>query len=203
MPRAARRRSPANATARFYQIVARTRGQADRLSAAEADELMTMAQAAAARKDFHAANRIERFLDGGPLAGPGRRRRRRRREPTADAFEAEALEMLIETMMNEHAEGRGRRPARDGQGAWPGGRRRRPGRAVPRRGVRAADAGTAAAGAVRDGGSAHRGRSRPGTAAAWPPAPGASMRRDPFSVLGVAEDAGRCGDPPSLPGAGA
>ena len=103
--RAARRRSPANATARFYQIVARTRGQADRLSAADAGELMTMAQAAAAREDFHAANRIERFLDGGPLAGPGRRRRRRRREPTADAFDAEALEMLAETMMNEMPRG--------------------------------------------------------------------------------------------------
>jgi tetratricopeptide (TPR) repeat protein len=102
--RAARRRSPADATARFYQIVARTRGQTDRLSAADAGELMTMAQAAAAREDFHAASRIERFLDGETLAGPGRRRRRRRREP-ADAFEAEALEVLAETMMNEMPRG--------------------------------------------------------------------------------------------------
>ena len=102
--RAARRRSPANATARFYQIVARTRGRADRLSAAEADDMLAMAQAAAAREDFHAANRIERFLDGEPLAGPGRRHRRRRRGPV-DAVEAEALEMLIETMMDEMPRG--------------------------------------------------------------------------------------------------
>ena len=102
--RAARRRSPANATARFYQIVARTRGRADRLSAAEAEDMLAMAQAAAAREDFHAANRIERFLDGEPLAGPGRRHRRQRRGPV-DAVEAEALEMLIETMMDEMPRG--------------------------------------------------------------------------------------------------
>jgi hypothetical protein len=100
--RAARRRSPANATARFYQIVARTRGRADRLSAAEAEDMLAMAQAAAAREDFHAANRIERFLDGEPLAGPGRRRRRR---GPVDAVEAEALEMLIEAMMDEMPRG--------------------------------------------------------------------------------------------------
>ncbi len=102
--RAARRRSPANATARFYQVVARTRGGADRLSAAEAEDMLAMAQAAAAREDFHAANRIERFLDGEPLAGPGRRHRRQRRGPV-DAVEAEALEMLIETMMDEMPRG--------------------------------------------------------------------------------------------------
>jgi tetratricopeptide (TPR) repeat protein len=102
--RAARRRSPATATARFYQIVARSRGDAARLSAAEAGELMTLAQAAAAREDFHAAKRIDRFLDGEHPAGPGRRRQRRRRE-LADAFETETLDMLIETMMNDMPRG--------------------------------------------------------------------------------------------------
>jgi hypothetical protein len=101
--RAARRRSPTDAPARFYQIVARTRGQADRLSAAEASELMAMAQAATGREEFHLANRIDRFLDGDLLAGPGGRRRGG--GAPAGAIEAEAVELLAETLMGDMPRG--------------------------------------------------------------------------------------------------
>jgi hypothetical protein len=73
--RAARRRDPTNPAWRFHEILARTRGVADRLSMRETDELVQLAAAAASRQDFHAANRIDRFLDGESVTRPGRRRR--------------------------------------------------------------------------------------------------------------------------------
>ncbi|MDO9713556.1 hypothetical protein [Paracraurococcus lichenis] len=100
--RTALRRSPTDATARFYQIVARTQGHEARLSMAEGTELMTMADAAAARKEFHLASRIERFLGGRLQDRPVRRRRRS--EP-AEAFGAEAIAILAETMMQDMPKG--------------------------------------------------------------------------------------------------
>lgn len=76
---AARQRDPANPTWRFYDIVGRTQGKADRLSAAETDDLVALAEAAARRDDFHMATRVFRFLDG-----EARKRRRGRWRPGAD-----------------------------------------------------------------------------------------------------------------------
>jgi cellulose synthase operon protein C len=73
--KAAGRRDPAeDATWRYYRLVARSKGDPDRLSFAERDELFEMEEAAARRRDFHAVNRIERFLEGGgPDSTPRRR----------------------------------------------------------------------------------------------------------------------------------
>jgi len=72
--RAAHRREPAEPTLRFYEIVARTRGEASRLSISEMDALEQMANAAADRRDFHMANRIQRYMVGDDGARSGRRR---------------------------------------------------------------------------------------------------------------------------------
>jgi hypothetical protein len=102
--RAARRREPTNPAGRFHEIVARTRGNSDRLHMSEADELIQMANAAAERQDFHAANRIGRFLDGPDDAPPPGRRGRRR--PAADfpddfpeSLDADLLQAMIRPMM--------------------------------------------------------------------------------------------------------
>jgi hypothetical protein len=62
--RVARKRDAANPTLRFYGIVARTRGNPDRLSMSETDDLWEMAEAAGRREDFHAVSRIEQFMEG-------------------------------------------------------------------------------------------------------------------------------------------
>lgn len=61
---AAGQRDPGNAAWRFHDIVGRAQGNPDRLSMAEADDLASLADAAAKRKDFHMATRIGRFLEG-------------------------------------------------------------------------------------------------------------------------------------------
>jgi tetratricopeptide (TPR) repeat protein len=71
---AARRRDPANPAWRFHEVVARTRNDGALVSDAETDDLLEIAIAAGGREDFHAANRIKRFLEEGfgmPRAGPG------------------------------------------------------------------------------------------------------------------------------------
>ena len=77
--RAARRRESANPIWRFHEIVARTRGEAYRLSMSEMDDLEQMAEAAAGRQDFHAANRINGSWSAtgapGSVAVAGRRLR--------------------------------------------------------------------------------------------------------------------------------
>ena len=72
--RAARRREPGNPTWRFHEIIARTRGDRDKLTRDEMEELDRMADAAGSREDFHEANRIERFLNGVSHTPSGRRR---------------------------------------------------------------------------------------------------------------------------------
>jgi hypothetical protein len=62
--RLAGQREPGDATWRYYQLVARAKGDPDRLSFTETDELCDIEEAAAQRRDFHLANRIQRFLDG-------------------------------------------------------------------------------------------------------------------------------------------
>src|SRR6202040_2399033 len=46
--------------------VALVKGDGERLSVREEDELMDLVEDAEARQDFHTANRIERFLDSVP-----------------------------------------------------------------------------------------------------------------------------------------
>ena len=72
--RKAREREPANLEWRFHEIVARTRSNANALSMADMNELDDMAEAAAERRDFHAAKRIARFL-GMDLPRPSRKSR--------------------------------------------------------------------------------------------------------------------------------
>ena len=59
--------------ARFYAIVAETRGDGRRVSLDQDEDLHDLAEQAVARQDFHAVNRIQRFLDG-PARASGPRR---------------------------------------------------------------------------------------------------------------------------------
>jgi hypothetical protein len=71
------RREPEEPTWRYYQLVARSKGDPGRLSFAETEELFDMEEAAARRHDFHTANRIQRFIKGsGPNSAPRRGSRR-------------------------------------------------------------------------------------------------------------------------------
>ena len=63
----ARQAGPAalqDGVARFYAIVAATRGDGRRVSLDQEETLHDLAEQAVARQDFHAANRIQRFLEG-------------------------------------------------------------------------------------------------------------------------------------------
>ena len=101
--RAARRREPGNPDWRFHEIVARTQGDAARLSMDEMDDLMQMAVAAAARQDFHAAARIERFLGGDARMPSGRRRRAV--ESLTDDFDTEDIQTQVAAMMDTMPKG--------------------------------------------------------------------------------------------------
>jgi len=90
--RAARQREPANPEWRFFEIVARTRGNGRAMTLAETHELDDMADAAAERRDFHAARRIARFL-GMDLPRPSRRGRVAD-DLDDDIDDAEMLELL-------------------------------------------------------------------------------------------------------------
>ena len=59
-------RTPDVATWKLYRVLARLKGDAERLSVREEDELMDLVEDAEARNDFHTANRIRRFLDSVP-----------------------------------------------------------------------------------------------------------------------------------------
>ena len=59
---AARRREPDDHAARFYRIVAQTKGEPDRLSDAQELELFDLTHQALTGQDFHMANRMRRFL---------------------------------------------------------------------------------------------------------------------------------------------
>ncbi len=72
--KAARRRDPnEDATWCYYQMVARSKGDPQRLSFAEREELFDMEEAAASRRDFHAVNRIQRFVRGSGASSTPRR----------------------------------------------------------------------------------------------------------------------------------
>ena len=99
--KAAGRRDPnEDATWRYYQLVARSKGDPDRLSFAEREELFDMEEAAAGRRDFHAVNRIRRLVNGsGPNSTP---RRGSRRISMADLIDfdddAESIDALSELL---------------------------------------------------------------------------------------------------------
>jgi len=78
--------------------VARTKGNADRLSMAEADDLLEMSEAAARRGDFHAANRIERFLQGNDHLPAGRDRTR---TDLPDLMDDDEMTALFAAMMDQ------------------------------------------------------------------------------------------------------
>lgn len=99
---AARQRDPANAIWRFHAIVGRTRGKADRLSAAEQDDLMSLAEAAARREDFHMATRIAQFLDGETRKG---RRGRRRFGLTDDDPDDDDVIAMVGAMLSDMPKG--------------------------------------------------------------------------------------------------
>jgi hypothetical protein len=97
--RAARKRDAANPLWRFYGIVARTRGNADRVSMAEADDLWEMAEAAAQREDFHAAKRIQQFLDGDDQTPPRKGRGKGADELDELIEDEEIMGMLFSVVM--------------------------------------------------------------------------------------------------------
>jgi tetratricopeptide (TPR) repeat protein len=73
----ARQREPEEPTWRYYQLVARSKGDPGRLSFPETEELLGMEEAAGRRHDFHTTNRIRRFIEGsGPGLAPRRGSRR-------------------------------------------------------------------------------------------------------------------------------
>jgi len=90
--RAARQRETANPEWRFFEIVARTRGNGEAMTMAETHELDDMAEAAAELRDFHAARRIAQFL-GMDLPRPSRRGRMPY-DLDDDIDDAEMLELL-------------------------------------------------------------------------------------------------------------
>jgi len=94
------RREPHEATWRYYQLMARSKGDPGRLSFAERDELFDMEEAASRRQDFHAANRIHRFIKGsGPNSAPRRGSRRVSRADLMDFDDDdESLDMLSEML---------------------------------------------------------------------------------------------------------
>ena len=96
--RAVRQRDPSNTAWRFYDIVARTRGDADRLSMSETETLLELASAAAKRQDFHATLRIERFMDGPEPRRVSRRRASPEPDPLDDIEMVEAFMAMMDQM---------------------------------------------------------------------------------------------------------
>jgi hypothetical protein len=97
---AALRREPGDCAARFYRIVAQTKGDPQRQSVAQTEELSDLMDEALDRRDFHMANRIRRFLPFRAFADDD--------EPDDD-FADEALEAMLE----EIASGKGGIPERE------------------------------------------------------------------------------------------
>jgi hypothetical protein len=100
--KAAGRRDPnEDATWRYYQLVARSKGDPDRLSFAEREELFDMEEAAASRRDFHAVNRIQRFFKGAGPDSTSRRGSRRMAELDDDAESIDALSELLAASLED------------------------------------------------------------------------------------------------------
>jgi len=89
---AGRRRDPGERLWRFYEIVARTQNDADRMYQAEILEIDALCALPAIERDRHARARIDRYLDGSDDAPGGKRRLRRR----ASLDEAEAVDVFAD-----------------------------------------------------------------------------------------------------------
>jgi cellulose synthase operon protein C len=63
--RRAMQREPADPTWRLYQLLARTEGDADKLSMREMDELINLSRTATERNDLQLVKRIRRFIEEG------------------------------------------------------------------------------------------------------------------------------------------
>jgi tetratricopeptide (TPR) repeat protein len=100
--RAARRREPANPEWRFHEIVGRTRGHGHAMSAAEAEELDDMAEAASERQDFHAVTRIARFLG---MEQPRSSRTARMADELADGIDDAQLLELLQMVLKDMPKG--------------------------------------------------------------------------------------------------
>ena len=94
-----RQREPANPVWRFHEIVARTKGEPDRLSMAETDDLEEMTHAAADRQDFHTANRIQRFVFRNAGARFGRCRGRAGPPPGSFDFDDMDTDEMLGSIM--------------------------------------------------------------------------------------------------------
>jgi hypothetical protein len=94
---AALERDPADPAARFYRIVAQTRGDSDRVTGAQDEELFELATGAADRQDFHMVNRVHRFLEGEDASPAGRRRMPRSAMPP-DIGVDEIQDLLVQAM---------------------------------------------------------------------------------------------------------
>jgi cellulose synthase operon protein C len=94
------RRQPGDATWRYYQLVARAKGDSRRLSFGETQKLFEIVEDASARRDFHMANRIQRFIDG-PDAGTRKKSNRISGAGLADLDnEDEMTEALLAALLN-------------------------------------------------------------------------------------------------------
>jgi tetratricopeptide (TPR) repeat protein len=100
-------RTPDDAIWKLYRVMARVKGDAARLSVREEDELIDLVEDAEARKDFHTANRIERFLDAVPDFPKGAALHGARRGPSAkrigsvDNIDDDFISQLLEVSLEE------------------------------------------------------------------------------------------------------
>jgi tetratricopeptide (TPR) repeat protein len=69
--RGAMQRDAGDQAARFYRIVAQSKGDRDRLTDAQEAELYDLMEQAGARQDFHMVNRVKRLLEGPDIATNG------------------------------------------------------------------------------------------------------------------------------------
>ena len=81
--------------ARFYAVVAATQGDGRRVSLDQEEALHDLAEQAAARQDFHAINRIQRFLEGPAGLAGGRLGR------PDEVLDAEDLQELFDMALDE------------------------------------------------------------------------------------------------------
>jgi hypothetical protein len=91
--RAGKRRSTEEPAWRFYEIVARTQNNPDRLDFREESELSTMQHTAQKSQDYHWFNRIQRYLES---LGDDPAANRRARRPAASAeLDDEAVDAMV------------------------------------------------------------------------------------------------------------
>jgi cellulose synthase operon protein C len=91
---AGKRREPNERLWRFYEIVARTTNNPDRMYVAEEDEIRAMCNSPAIHKDPHGSGRIDRYLDSSG-DDPSAKRRARRREASLATGDLELLETIL------------------------------------------------------------------------------------------------------------